>query len=54
MDSMGRENFDYHEHDFYSPEGKEMADAYSVVGTPTVVINAEKKLKNPDDGSGNS
>ena len=30
-------------------EGKEMANAYGVRGTPTVVINAEKKLENPDD-----
>jgi hypothetical protein len=49
MDSMGKGNFLYDEHDFSSPEGKELANAYGVVGTPTVVINAEKKLPNPDD-----
>jgi len=49
IESMGKENFDYHEFDFSAKEGKEMANAYGVRGTPTVVINAEKKLENPDD-----
>lgn len=49
IESMGIENFDYHEYDFSLDEGKTLARAYDVKGTPTVVINAEKKLENPDE-----
>jgi len=49
IESMGNEHFDYHEHNFSTKEGKEMAEAYNVKGTPTVVINAEKKLENPNE-----
>lgn len=40
---------EYNEHDFSSIEGKELAEAYGVKGTPTIVVNAgEQKLELPD------
>lgn len=49
IESMGKENFDYHEYDYSTKEGKKMAEAYGIKGTPTIVINAEKRLENPDE-----
>ena len=49
IESLGKENFDYKEYNFSAKEGKDMAQAYGVKGTPTIVINAEKKLENPDE-----
>jgi len=49
IETMRKENFDYHEHNFSTEEGREMARAYDVKGTPTIVINAEKKLENPNE-----
>jgi thiol-disulfide isomerase/thioredoxin len=47
IESMGKEII-YHDYDYSTKEGKEMADAYGVRGTPTIVINADKKSENPD------
>jgi hypothetical protein len=49
IESMGKEDFDYNEYDILTKEGREMAEAYDVKGTPTVVVNAENKLPNPDE-----
>lgn len=49
VDSWGTENFDYKEHDFLTKKGEEIAKAYNVSRVPTVVINAENILENPDE-----
>jgi len=49
VDSWGTENFDYKEHDFLTKKGEEIAKAYNVVRVPTVVINAENSIENPDE-----
>lgn len=46
--SLGEKNFDYDEYEFSSKKGKKMAEAYGVRGTPTIVLNAEDILENPD------
>ncbi|MEM2129055.1 MAG: hypothetical protein QXZ70_00500 [Candidatus Bathyarchaeia archaeon] len=51
IDSIGRENFEYHEWNILYKEGKEMADKYGVKLVPTVIINADPKriFENPDE-----
>lgn len=51
IESIGKENFDYHVFDFSTKERKEMVDAYGVRGTPTVVINAQKETESQMRGS---
>lgn len=53
MDSMGSENFEYHEWNILDNEGKEMAEKYRVGLVPTVIINADPELmlENPDERS---
>lgn len=48
-ESLGEDNFDYNEYDFWSNKGKKIAEAYGVRGTPTIVLNAEDILENPDE-----
>lgn len=49
METLGRENFDYAEHNFLTPAGQKMAQAYNIETVPTVMINAEKLLVDPDE-----
>ena len=51
MDSMGRENFQYHEWNILDKKGKEVAEKYGVKLVPTIIINAnpELMLENPDE-----
>ncbi|MFQ6068760.1 MAG: hypothetical protein ACE5KD_04360 [Candidatus Bathyarchaeia archaeon] len=49
IESLGKENFDYSEHNFLTPVGKEMAQAYKIETVPTVMINAETKLVDPPE-----
>jgi len=49
IESIGKGNSNYHEYDFSNSEGQKMAEAYDVKGTPTIVINAENRLENPDE-----
>ena len=46
--SMGEANFEYSEHDILA-EGKEIAKLWNVKLVPTVILNDEKKLENPDE-----
>jgi hypothetical protein len=51
IDSIGKENFESHEWNILYEEGKEMAEKYGVKLAPTVIINADPRLKfeNPDE-----
>ena len=51
MDSIGRENFQYHEWNILDKKGKEVAEKYGVKLVPTIIINAnpELMLENPDE-----
>lgn len=51
IDSIGKENFEYHEWNILNKEDKEMAEKYSVKLAPTVIINADPKrmFENPDE-----
>jgi hypothetical protein len=49
INSLGKENFDYSEHNFLTPAGEKMAQAYKIETVPTVMINAETKLVDPDE-----
>ncbi len=47
--TVGQENFDYNEYEYSTNRGKEMASALGVKGTPTIVLNAERRLENPTE-----
>ncbi|MDR2202978.1 MAG: hypothetical protein LBE76_01470 [Nitrososphaerota archaeon] len=47
LESMGKENFDYNEHDYLTDEGRNMAHVFKVDRVPTVVID-DKIVVNPD------
>lgn len=49
IDSWGSENFGIKEYDFLTEEGRKMAKAYNIERVPTIVINAENTLENPDE-----
>jgi len=49
IDSMGKENFYYKEHNFQTEKGRKVAQPYGVKLVPTVVINAENRLENPTE-----
>jgi len=49
MESWGKENFEYSEHDFLEEEGRKMAAAYKIETVPTILINAEKLLIDPEE-----
>jgi len=49
IETLGKENFDYAEHNFLTDTGKKMAQAYKIETVPTVMINAEKLLIDPDE-----
>lgn len=49
IESLGKENFDYSEHNFLTSAGKEIAEAYKIETVPTVMINAETRLVDPDE-----
>jgi hypothetical protein len=49
MEDFGNGNFEYHEHDFQTNEGRELARRYNIEGVPTVLINAEITLGNPNE-----
>lgn len=49
FEDMGNHRFEFTEHDFLSPEGKKMAQAYNITAVPTVMINAETLLEDPDE-----
>lgn len=51
IDSLGKENFNYHEWNLLDKQGKEMAGKFGVKFAPTVIINADPKsiLENPDE-----
>jgi len=49
MENLGGKNFDYTEHNFLALKGKKMAKIYNVETVPTVMINAEKLLVDPDE-----
>jgi len=48
IEALGEENFHYVEHDFLG-KGKESAQLWNVKHVPTVIINDEKRLENPDE-----
>jgi hypothetical protein len=48
MNSIGKDNFDYSEHNF-SAEGKETARLWNVKYVPTVIINDKKRLEDIDE-----
>jgi hypothetical protein len=49
MESWGKESFEYSEHDFLPEEGRKLASAYKIEAVPTILINAEKVLVDPDE-----
>lgn len=49
MESWGDENFEYSEHNFLEEKGRKMAAAYKVETVPTILVNAEKLLVDPDE-----
>lgn len=49
IESMGSENFNYRKHDFLTEKGRQLAQAYHVERVPTVIINAENLIENPDE-----
>jgi len=51
IDSIGKENFEYHEWNLLDKKGKATADRYGVKLAPTIMINANPKsmLENPDE-----
>jgi len=51
IDSIGKENFEYHEWNLLDTKGKEMAKKYGVKLAPTIIINADPKriFENPDE-----
>jgi len=49
MKSLGEANFVYKQYDFLKPKGKKMAEAYKIETVPTLVINAETVLVDPDE-----
>ncbi|MEM2146816.1 MAG: hypothetical protein QW279_15745 [Candidatus Jordarchaeaceae archaeon] len=46
---IGNQKIEYTEHDFLTPEGRQMAQAYKIETVPTVLINAEKPLEDPNE-----
>jgi hypothetical protein len=46
---IGKQKIEYAEHDFLNTEGQKMAQAYRITTVPTVLINAEKLLEDPDE-----
>ena len=53
MDSLGNDNFEYHEWNLLDNKGKEIAEKYGVKLAPTIIINVNPKLimENPDERS---
>jgi hypothetical protein len=49
MENWGKESFEYSEHDFLPEEGRKLASAYKIEAVPTILINAEKVLVDPDE-----
>lgn len=49
IDEIGKQKIEYAEHDFLNTEGQKMAQAYGITTVPTVLINAEKLLEDPDE-----
>lgn len=49
IETLGKENFDYAEYNFLEAEGEKMAETYNIETVPSVLINAEKILVNPDE-----
>lgn len=49
VDEIGKQKIEYTEHNFLVPEGRKMAEAYGVTTVPTVLINAEKSLVDPEE-----
>lgn len=49
IDEIGKQKIEFTEYDFLSPKGQKMAKAYQVTTVPTVLINAEKLLVDPDE-----
>jgi hypothetical protein len=51
IDSIGKENFEYHEWNVLDVKDKEIAGKYGIKLAPTIMINADPKLifENPDE-----
>jgi hypothetical protein len=49
INEIGKERVEYAEHDFLTSEGQQLAQAYKITTVPTVLINAEKALLDPEE-----
>jgi len=49
IEEIGKQRIEFAEHDFLSPKGQQMAQAYGITTVPTVLINAENPILDPDE-----